>query len=156
MLKNYLKIGLRNLLKNKLFTIINISGMAISIASFLIIALFVYDEMKFDKHVEDHELKYRVFNDYFSNDGQRRKMAMVPPMVVTTLMSEYPEVEYYTRFMNFNSPVLFEYGNKKLSEAKGGYADPTIFKMFSLKLLEGDANTALKEPNTVAINRTLK
>jgi putative ABC transport system permease protein len=58
--------------------------------------------------------------------------------------------------MNFNNPVLFEFGEKKFSEANGGYADPTVFRMFSLKLLEGDLNTALKEPNTVAINRTLK
>jgi putative ABC transport system permease protein len=51
---------------------------------------------------------------------------------------------------------LFEVGNKKLTESKGGYADPAIFEMFSLKLLEGDANTALNEPNSIAINHTLK
>jgi putative ABC transport system permease protein len=156
MFKNYLKIGFRNLLKNKLFSSINIIGMAISIASFLLITVFLYDEFKFDKHVEDYDLKYRVYNDYFNDDGRRRVMAMVPPMVVPTLMEDYPEVDYYTRFMNFNNPVLFEFGDKKFSEGNGGYADPSVFKMFSLKLIEGDLNTALKEPNTVAINRTLK
>src|SRR5688572_12134125 len=113
MLKNYLKIGLRNLLKNKLFSLVNVSGMAISIASFLVITLFLYDEFKFDKHVEDYTLKYRIYNDYFYEDGRRRLMAMVPPTVVPTLMEDYPEVEYYTRFMNFNNPVLFEFGEKK-------------------------------------------
>lgn len=156
MLKNYLKIGLRNLVKNRLFTIINISGMAISIASFLIITLFVYDEYQFDKHVVNVDRKFRIYNDHYNQDGFQRKGAMVPPMIAPTLQAEFPEVEGYSRFMNFNSPALFEYGDLKFSEAKGGYADPYMLKMFSLKLLEGDINSALKEPNTVAINQTLK
>jgi putative ABC transport system permease protein len=155
MFSNYFKIGFRNLLKNKLFTLINISGMAIGIGSFLIIALFVYDELIFDKHVADVSLKYRVYTEYFNEEGFQRKGSMIPPMIAPTLMSEYPEVDYYARFMNFNNPVLFEVGDKKMTEAKGGYADPTILKMFSLKLLEGDANSVLTEPNTVAINETL-
>jgi putative ABC transport system permease protein len=155
MFSNYFKIGFRNLLKNKLFTLINVSGMAIGIGSFLIIALFVYDELRFDKHVEDASLKYRVYTEYFNEEGPQRKHSMIPPMIAPTLMSEYPEVDYYARFMNFNNPILFEVGEKRLTEAKGGYADPTILKMFSLKLLEGDVNNVLKEPNTVAINETL-
>ncbi|HEY0652288.1 MAG TPA: FtsX-like permease family protein [Chryseosolibacter sp.] len=156
MLKNYLRIGLRNLVKNRLFTAINISGMAISIASFLIITLFVYDEYQFDKHVTNVERKYRVYNDHYNQDGFQRKGAMVPPMIAPTMQAEFPEVEAYARFMNFNNPVLFEYGDLKFSEAKGGYGDPYILKMFDLTLLEGDINTALKEPNMVAINATLK
>jgi putative ABC transport system permease protein len=155
MLKNYLKIGLRNLLKNKLFTVINISGMAISIASFLIIALFVYDEMKFDKHVADASLKFRVYNEHFNEDGSKRKGAMIPPMVAPTLAAEYPEVESYARFLNFNSPVLFEAGTKKLTETGGGYADAGMLEMFSLNVVEGDRATALKERNTIAISKTL-
>jgi putative ABC transport system permease protein len=156
MLKNYFKIGVRNLLKNKLFTLINISGMAISIASFLIIGLFIYDEYQFDKHVEDVGLKFRVYNDRFGDDGENRKGAMVPPMIAPTLAAEYPEVENYSRFMNFNQPVLFEFGDKKMIEEKGGYADPYVLQMFSLKLLEGDLSSALKGPRSLAINRTLK
>ncbi|HEY0740925.1 MAG TPA: FtsX-like permease family protein, partial [Chryseosolibacter sp.] len=156
MLKNYLKIGFRNLLKNRLFTAINISGMAISIASFLVITLFVYDEFQYDKHIEDAHLKYRVYNDQYNADGFQRKGAMIPPMVTPTMQAELPEVESYARFMNFNTPVLFENGNLKFPEGQGGYADPAFLKMFSLKLIEGDPNTALKEPNMVAINRTLK
>ena len=156
MLQNYLKIGFRNLLKNKLFSVINVTGMAISIAAFLIVAFFIYDELIFDKHVEDVHLKYRIYNEHFNDDGSKRKGAMVPPAIAPTLASEYPEVEYYARFLNFNYPTLFEVGEKKMTEDKGGAADPFIFDMFSLKLLEGDRKTALKEPNTVAINNTLK
>lgn len=156
MLQNYLKIGVRNLLKSKLFSTINITGMAISIASFLVISLFIYDEFRFDKHVTDVECKYRVYNERFSEDGTSRKEAMISPMIAPTLASDFPEVESYVRFLNFNNPVLFEVGEKKFAEDKGGLAEPTIFEMFSLKLLEGKAGSALREANTVAINKTLK
>jgi putative ABC transport system permease protein len=155
MLKNYFKIGIRNLLKNKLFSFINISGMAISIATFLIITLFVVDELKFDEHVDDVSLKYRVYNEHFMEDGSRKKGAMIPPMIGPTLVAEYPEIEYTTRFLNFNFNILFDAEGKKLTENKGGYVDPTVFDMFSLTLLEGDRKTALLKPNTVAINSTL-
>ncbi|HEY9487791.1 MAG TPA: ABC transporter permease, partial [Chryseosolibacter sp.] len=156
MFQNYFKIGVRNLLKSKFFSLINISGMAISMAIFFIIALYIYDELKFDKHVEDSHLKFRVFNEHFNDDGSIRRGAMVPPMIAPTLAAEYPQVEYYSRFLNFNERPLFEVGEQKFTEDKGGAADPGIFDMFSLRLLEGNRNTALTEPNTVAINHSLK
>jgi putative ABC transport system permease protein len=156
MLKNYLKIGIRNLLKNKLFSLINISGMAISIASFLIIGLFIYDEFQFDKHVEDHENKYRVYIQSFNEaTGAKKLQAMIPPPIAPGLMSEYPEVQSYFRFMNIQANLLFQVGEKKLTEGKGGYADPSVFEMFSLRLVEGDLKTALRNPEEVAISQTL-
>src|SRR5688500_4895417 len=79
MFQNYFKIGIRNLLKSKFFSIINIGGMAVSMAIFFIIALYVFDELSFDKHVEDSHLKFRVYNEHFNDDGTVRKGAMVPP-----------------------------------------------------------------------------
>ncbi|MBT1702547.1 ABC transporter permease [Chryseosolibacter indicus] len=153
MFNSYLRIGWRNLVKNKLFSVINISGMAISMTSFLIISLFVYDELKFDKHIEDVNLKYRIFNEHFR---EGRDFAIIPAVIAPTLAAEYPEVEYFTRFMNLYTPPLFEVRNKKFTEDKGGLADPSFFKMFSLELIEGNANNALKKPNEVGINKTLK
>ena len=156
MLQNYLKIGFRNLMKSKLFSSINISGMAVSIASVIIIALFIYDEFQFDKHVEDYERKYRVYTEGLAEDGSLRKRSMIPPMIAPTAVAEFPEVDAYSRFLNFNYPILFKAGDKNLTERKGGYADASILKMFSLKLIEGDINTALAEPQTIVINQTLK
>jgi len=156
MLRSYFKIGWRNLAKNRLFTTINVSGMAISITSFILISLFIYDELQYDKHIENRSLKFRVYNENFNDDGQVTKAAMVPPAVAPALAAEYPEIDSYFRFLNFNSPVLFEAGNKKLTEDKGGYADPSVFDMFSLKILEGNPDTALKEPNTVAISEAVR
>jgi len=156
MLRNYLKIGLRNLLGNKLFALINIGGMAISMASFLLIAFFIHDEWQFDKHVEDYPMKHRVYIERFSDDGSKTLSAMISPMIAPTMAAEYPEVESYFRFMSFNNPILFQVGDKKFTEGKGGYGDPTVFDIFSLELLEGDIASALKEPNTIAISETLK
>jgi len=153
MFRNYIKTGVRNLLKNKLFSTINISGMAISFASFLLITLFVQDELQFDKHLKDRALKFRVYNE---NSKEGKTLAMVQPMIGPTLQTEYPEVEYYARFLNFNSRVLFEVNDKKLSEGKGGYADASILKMFDVSMLEGNSATALTAPDGLAINRTLK
>jgi putative ABC transport system permease protein len=156
MLRNYLKIGVRNLFGNKLFALINISGMAISMASFLLIAFYIHDEWQFDKHVEGYPLKHRVYIERFSDDGSKTFSAMIAPMIAPTMAAEFPEIESYFRFMNFNTPILFQAGDRKFTEGKGGYGDPTVFDMFSLELLEGDIANALKEPGTIAINETLK
>lgn len=156
MFQNYFKIGVRNLLKSKFFSIINICGMAISMAIFFIITLYISDELKFDKHIADSQWKFRVYNELFSDDGSKRKASMVPPMVAPTLAADYPQVESYARFLNFNQAPLFEVGDKKFTEDAGGAADPGIFSMFSLRLVEGDADEALTAPNTIAINSTLK
>ena len=156
MFQNYFKIGVRNLLKNKFFSLINITGMAISISIVVIIALYIQDEFSFDKHLDDLHLKYRVYNEHFSDDGNVRKGAMVPPMIGPGMASEYPQVDFYTRFLNFNAATLFEVEDKKFTERDGGAADPSIFRMFNLTLLEGNPDVALTEPNSVAINSTLK
>ena len=156
MFQNYFKIGIRNLLKSRFFSIINIGGMAISMAIFFIIAMYVFDELSFDRHVEDSHLKFRVYNEHFNDDGTVRKGAMVPPMIAPTLAEEFAQVEYYARILSLNEAPLFEVGNKKFTEGKGGVADPGVFRMFSLDVLEGDNNTALTEPNTIALNYTLK
>ena len=126
MFQNYLRIGVRNLLKSKFFSMINIAGMAISMAIFFIIALYVQDELKYDRHLTDVDLKYRIYNDHFSDDGSRKKGAMVPPPIGPGLAADFPQVEYYARFLNFNQAPLFEVGNKKFTEDKGGAADPRI------------------------------
>lgn len=156
MLKNYFKVGLRNILKNKLFSLINISGMSISIASFLIIALFVHDELQYDHHVSNASAKFRIYNEHFNTDGPAGKFAMIPPVIASTMQTEFPEMQAYARLMNFSSPVLFEYGDRRFSETNGGYADPYMLEMFDVKLVEGDASAVLKEPNMIAISSTLK
>jgi putative ABC transport system permease protein len=155
MLYNYLKIGFRNLLKNKLFSIINVAGMAISIASIMTIGIYVYDELKFDRHVQNVDRKFRLYNQIVLDDGKIQNAANIPPMIAPTLASEFPEVEAYARYQHIHSPILFQCGNKKFTEKKGGYADPAILAMFSLAMAEGNSSSALLDPNSVVISATL-
>lgn len=156
MWKSYFMVGWRNLVKNKLFSAINVAGMAISIASVAVIALFIRDELQYDKHVADYERKYRVYTVGQAEDGTTRHRSMIPPMIAPTAANDFPEIEQYARFLNFNYPVLFKVGNKRLTEKGGGYADASFLEMFSLKAVEGDMATALNDPQTIAINQTLK
>jgi putative ABC transport system permease protein len=156
MLTSYFHIGLRNIQKSKVFSIINIGGMAISIASFLLIGLFMYDEWKFDQNIPEVGQKYRVFNEYYRDQSGVSNAAMVPPMIGATLASDFPEVDYAFRFMNIQSALLFVAGDKRLTETNGGYADPTVFDMFGLKLLEGNVDMALKGPSDIALSKSLK
>lgn len=155
MFKNYLVTSLRNLRKNRLFSLINISGMAVSVASFLLISLFVYDDLQYDRHISDLPDKYRVYAEHFSADAPARTTAMVPPAIGPTLATESSQVVSYVRFLNNQNSVLFKAGDQKLTETRGGFADPAIFDMFSLDLLEGDARTALQAPDAMAISKTL-
>jgi len=155
MIRNYLKIAYRNLLKNKLFSLINISGMAISMASLFLLSVYILDELKFDKHISDVATKYRVYAEYFHDDGSEKTSAMIPPMIGPTLAAEYAEVESFFRFQNIGGTVLFRAGEKKLTEKRGGYADPGVFEMFSLPVIDGNADRALTQPYTMAISRTL-
>ncbi len=155
MLRNYLIIGLRNLLKNKLFSVINISGMAISVACFLIIGLFVVDELLYDRHISDVHLKYRVYNELFADDGNIRLTAMVPPAIAPTLKSDYPEIDYYFRYLSLVRKLLFQTDNTKTTEDHGGYGERTMFDMFDVKMIEGARETVLNKPNTIAISGSL-
>lgn len=155
MLRNYIVIGLRNLLKNKLFSVINISGMAISAACFIIITLFVTDELRYDRHIDDVGLKFRVYNEMYADDGSVRKSSMVPPMFAPTLTTDYPEIDYTFRLLNFNAPILFTTELTKATEGGGGYGEATMFDMFSLPLIEGDRETILSEPNSIAISLSM-
>lgn len=155
MLRNYIIIGLRNLVKNKLFSVINISGMAISVACFLIIGLFVVDELKYDRHISDAGLKYRVYNEMFSDDGSVRIAAMVPPAVAPALKADYPEVDYTFRMLYLNGKLLFQAGDTRATEEGGGYGEATMLDMFSLRLIEGDRQTVLTQPHSIALSETI-
>jgi len=156
MFRNYLHVSLRNLMKNKLFSLINIGGMALSLTSVLLIALFLIDSYQYDAHVADVDQKYRVYTHYYRESGDESEGAMVPPMVGATLRTNYPEVDYVTRFLYVQSAALIKAGNVTLTENRGGYADPTIFDMFSLQLREGDRSKALQEPNQIAVSETMR
>ncbi|HEX6890666.1 MAG TPA: ABC transporter permease, partial [Chryseolinea sp.] len=155
MLRNYLTIAFRNLNKHRFYTLINISGLSIGIASCLIIVLYVMNELSYDKHHEKASRIYRI-NGEIKFGGNHWRLAVGPAPLASVLQTEFPEVENVVRFRSQGSYLVKREGSTtSIKEFNVNQTDSTFFKMFSVPVLEGDANTALKEPNTVAISKKL-
>ena len=151
MLKNYLKISFRNLLKNKLYSFINIFGLGIGLSSFIIIALFIKHEFSYDAFHKNGDRIYRISED-FNYNGAWHKVAMTPPSFGPTMVSEYPEVENYARF-NPYPEVVIGCRDKKYSE-KIQFADGGVFTMFSFPVLYGNPDELLKDKYTVVLSES--
>lgn len=155
MLKNYIKIALRNMRKHKLFSAINIFGMAISLASFFIICIYVLDEFKYDRHIKNAEDKYRVYIEWYRHDSFDKSIAPVPPMFGKSLSENYPEVEYSTRILNVQTSRLITYKDKAILEPTGVFAENSVVDMFDIQIIRGDAVNPLTNGNKVALSETL-
>ena len=151
MIKNYLKVALRNIKRHKGYSFINIAGFAIGIACCLLILLWVQDEMSFDRFHENLDSLHRVVEEQHYSDGTIFPIARTPYPVGPALVADYPEIVNFTRFTPFGR-TLIEYGDKSLYERGFAFADPSLLEMFSFPLLKGDANTALSETNAVLIS----
>jgi putative ABC transport system permease protein len=151
MYKSYFKIGWRNLRKNKGLTTINITGLAIGIATCLIIMLFVVDELSFDRFNEKADRIVRVVLKGKVN-GEVIKEAVTPAPVAPTLKSEFPEVEESTRIRRFGSPKI-TYKTATYRNSQFAFVDPNFFDVFTLPFLHGDPKTALIQPYTIVITK---
>src|SRR4051812_23998453 len=154
MLKNYLKTAIRNLLRYKGFTIINIASLAIGLTGCLIIGLFVFDELQYDKVIKGGENVYRVYNKRTDNTGTING-APVPPMFATYLKQQYPEVETTMRILMSNGKNLLEKDDIKSYVEKGLITDSTFFKIFPLQFSSGEPRTALDNPNSIVLTDKL-
>lgn len=154
MLKNYLKIAWRNLLKNRTFSFINIAGLASGLACFIMIALYVTDELSYDRFHEKAGRIYRV-NSYIRFGGTELNMALSSDPMGATLKKDYPEVEQYTRLYASDGSKFLKKGNDYINEESVVNADSTFFDVFSFPSLAGDTKTALNEPNTVVITESM-
>jgi putative ABC transport system permease protein len=153
MLKNYLKIALRNLWKNKSFSAINILGLATGLATCLLIVLYVVDELSYDRFNKKAERIYRVDADIRLGGGDLHLATNSDPMGAT-LKKDYPQVEEYTRVYASSGSKLIKKGTQFIEEQDVAHVDSTFFNVFTLPAIEGDTRTALNEPNTVVITET--
>ena len=153
MFKNYFKIAVRNLWKNKGFTFINIAGLAIGLSCFILIALYVVDELSYDRFYPNAERIYRIDADIKFGGNQLTLTESSDPMG-STLKKDYPQVEEYTRIYASEGDKLVRKGNDYINEDKIVYADSTFFKIFPQKLISGETKDALDAPNTVVISET--
>ena len=154
MLSNYLTIAFRNLAKYKVFSIINIVGMAISLASCLLISLFVSDELSYDRHIQEAGQKYRVYN-IISMEGTQRYLPISPYPFASYMQRDFPEIESTLRILDTYEPQLFQLGEKKAQESYGVIAESGIFDMLSLQVIAGDKDSALYRPYTAVLSESV-
>jgi len=152
MFENYFKAAWRSLTKNKAFTILNITGLSIGLACSLLIALYVLDELNYDRFNTQADRIYRIneqvrFGDFNYNG------TWVPAVMGPAFAKDFKQIERYTRF-KYNPGVVIRKGNENIREDKAVYADSSLFDVFTLDMIAGDKKTALKEPYSLVITES--
>ncbi|WP_221394003.1 ABC transporter permease [Dyadobacter sp. NIV53] len=151
MLKNYLKIAWRNLIHNKVYSLINMMGLAIGLTTCTLISLYIIDEMSYDKH---HSAVDRIYRIAYETKGEKWVAAAGP--VAGGLKKDFPEVEQVTRLLRMPGIdkflLKYEQEQKKFYEINGYYVDSTFFQIFDYHFKYGDKKTALNQPNSIIIS----
>ncbi len=153
MIKNYLKIALRNFQKHKGYSFLNIAGFSIGIACCLLILIYVRHELSYDKHHQDVERIYRIAQDIRTKTANRI-FACVSPMVAPTLKADYPQVEYAARIIPARSRLVrreatFFYEDRFM------YADQELLDLLTFQFIQGNPQEALTRPNTLLISQRM-
>ena len=154
MLKNFFITAYRNLSNNKGYAFLNISGLALGICCFILIAQYVADELSYDQWNPNASRIYRVDGD-IKFGGDEMHLAVSSDPMGPTLKKDYPQVEQYVRFHSGNGNILVKKGDQFISENDITYADSTLLQVFPFKVLAGDAMHPLDGPNKVIISETV-
>jgi putative ABC transport system permease protein len=154
MFKNHIKIAWRSLKKQPFLTFLNTFGLAIGMAGGLLIALYIQDELSYDKMFADSDRIHRINAD-IKFGGDAREFAVTPPPMADALKSDFSEVELVTRFRTRGSALVRKSDSEdNVKEEYTTYVDHTFFDMFGIKMLAGNSENALKEPNTLIMTKT--
>lgn len=150
MLKNYFKTAFRNIRKNKVFSFINIFGLAMGLACFMLIAIFVTNELNYDTYPTESKNIYRVLLSTTGN-GSTDVYPMVDAAVGNGIKEAFPEIKSSARVSR--AIDFIKYNDKQFKEENIAIADSNFLQMFSIPLLEGNVTDALKAPNTIVISK---
>jgi putative ABC transport system permease protein len=153
MLKNYFKTAWRNLINNKLFSIINITGLSVGIAACLLILQYVSFHLSFDRFNKNASDIYRVTNDRYQNGKLIQHGTITYSSIGKAMQADFPEVINQTRVWPSFSIIIK--GDKKLGDQSGYAVDNSFLNMFSFPLVTGDLTNALTEPNAIILTETL-
>ncbi|RLC57866.1 MAG: ABC transporter permease, partial [Candidatus Cloacimonadota bacterium] len=155
MFQNFFKIAFRNLVRHKAFSFINITGLAIGLICFILIMLWIQDELSFDNFHQDADRIFGAGIDYKSGDQEGRVNKTNPPLA-PALMAEIPEIESATRFLHaINKLVTYKEADINFLENGIFYADSTIFDVFTIPLITGDPTDLLTRKNTLVITEDI-
>jgi putative ABC transport system permease protein len=153
MIKNYFKIALRSLWKNKGYSAINIFGLAVGLATCLVIILYVVDELSYDRFYKNAGNIYRINSD-IKFGGSNLHFTQTSDMMGQLIKKDYPQVVEYTRIYNNTGSKLIKKGTDFIEEQRVAHVDSTFFRVFNLPVIDGNTRTALDEPNTVVITES--
>ena len=153
MLSNYLKIALRNLRRDKFYSLINILGLTIGITCGLLLLLYVTDELSFDRYHRNADQIYRVVTEIHEPDKVNHWVGLQAP-AVKTMKEKYPAVENYVRFFP-NGTTTFRRGEQRFAEEDIYGTDSTVFDIFTYNFLAGDPKTALDAPGSIVLTQKL-
>lgn len=149
MFKNYLKIAIRNMMRNKLYSVINVMGLSIGIACFILIALWVKDELSYDRQFAHADRIYRIGNVLYTSDIPTA-MAGADGRLASFIWEQYPQAGSVTRVLNV--PGIVQHGNKTIYEKRSFYVDTSFFSVFSLEFVERLPDSLLKRRQSVVIS----
>ena len=154
MIRNYLTVAVRNLLRQPVYSLINIVGLAIGMAACMLIVLYIQDELSYDRYHPKADRIFRIVDDIESG-GQTIQTAGSPLSWAPALKRDYPEVEQFVRMRGTGSTWLFKVGESQFYEKKVIWAEAALFDLFDIPLVAGDPKTALAEPFTIVISEEM-
>lgn len=154
MLRNYLKIAIRNLLKYKAFSFINISGVSLGLTCFLLLALYVKDELSYDRFHEHSDRIYRLNRTFLANDGtESLRLGHAAPPFGPLVKQDFPQVEQVVRLLE--TGALVKYGENSFPEEQMFAAEANIFKVFTFKVNGGNPEKALENPFSIMFSKPM-
>lgn len=153
MIKNLFLVAIRHFKKDKGYSLLNILGLSIGITFSLLLVFYVMDELSYDRYHKNADRIFRVVS-YVNEPENKMKWASTQFPLAPTLKKDYPEVEQAARFVNADR-AMYKNGDKQFYEEKIFYADSNLFKIFTYKFLQGNAETALMEPNSMVLTKSL-
>jgi ABC-type antimicrobial peptide transport system permease subunit len=152
MLKNYFKIALRNIFRHKTYSFINILGFGIGLACCLLISLWVYDELSFDKFHDDHENIYRAVLHQEYSKNQQMEVAVTPGLLGPALLEEYPEVTNMARYERLGQKELI-LDEEYAFDVGGAAVDPSFFQIFNFPLHSGSLSKFVDASNVIVLTQ---
>ena len=154
MIKNLLLVALRNFKRDKSYSLLNILGLTIGITFSLFLIFYIKDELSYDRYNEKASRIYRINAHIKEADKDTMRWAVTPFPMAPALANDYPEVEEAVRFIN-NGKVMYKNGDLRIYEDKVFVVDSNLFRVFTYKFLAGDPLTALKDPKTMVLTRSV-
>jgi putative ABC transport system permease protein len=155
MLKSYFSIALRHIVGQKLYSAINIVGLAVGVTCFILIGQFVRHELSFDRYHSQADRVYRISRDFYAADGGEFHTAGTPPAIAPLLKNDFPQIDQAARISKCGSGVLVSNGDRAFHENQFAAADPALLSMLDFVWLQGNPATALAGPSSIVLTESI-